>query len=1421
MKNTNTVAYLFEVSWEVCNKVGGIYTVLTTKAKYAVEHFDDRYFLIGPDLGNNPEFEETDEEPWGKIRDRLKERGLVSRCGRWNIPGRPRVILVNHNNKYDQGKLLFRLWQDFGVDSITGGWDYIEPVIFSTAAGEVIETLHEVLNDKDGKSIAQFHEWMTGAGLLYIKSHVPEIGTIFTTHATMLGRTLSSQKISIYNDMAHIAPSVMASRMNIVAKHSMESACARECDCLSTVSEPTAKEVTHFLGRSPDIVLPNGINIDDIPDLSSDSDIARKHRAKIISFASKFLQIDLEDKDTRVLMTSGRYEFHNKGIDIFLEALSKINNSLKKEGSKQHILCFFCVIAGHMGISREIQEVMKGKQVQRSGISRICTHQLQDPQHDPIWNACQNLNLLNTDQDRVHVIFMPVYLDGYDGLLNMKYYDVLSGCNMGVFPSVYEPWGYTPLESCAYSVTTVTTDISGFGVWVNNHFPGENKGVILLNYNRKSRDEIVSQLTKHITNHLRWTAEDIKDHKIKARFIANKASWKEFYPIYLNAYSIASKTASKRQYLMDTSAYKREAFYPGRVFMKPKFRSLSVFTELPDRLKDLWDIAYNLWWTWNPEYQEVFERISPKIWDRVLHNPIELLQDISPERMKEISENESYLRIYGRVVDAFDEFLKDSDCPLRANNNLTRDNPIAYFSLEYGLHECLPIYAGGLGILSGDHLKSASDLNIPMVAVGLLYKCGYFKQVIDKEGNQVDTYLENDFSRMPVRVCTDAAGEPVKISVNLPGRTVYARAWKINVGRTTLYLLDTSVPENSKQDMEITSRLYDAEKRLRIEQEIMLGIGGIRLLDKLGIKPSIYHLNEGHSAFLLIERIRKLTQEQGLSFHEAREVVKASSVFTVHTPVEAGKETFELPLIKHYFADYLKEIPIDWDTFWELGRDEPGEEKPFVLSVLALKLCCESNGVSRLHGKVSRKLWKNVWSGFEESEIPIKYITNGVHMQTWTAPEIRQLLETYAGIDFYSKEFWNQSWDDVINIPDNILWQRHMELKTRMIEYLKKRLASDLQTQGVPERTIQKKLSYLNPSALTIVFARRFASYKRPQLIFKDLERIQKILGSKERPVQVIFAGKAHPNDGEGKRILKEIYSYSMDERFMNSVFLLQNYDMESSRYLVQGSDVWLNNPLRPYEASGTSGMKAAANGVLNLSILDGWWDEAFNGENGWAIGDGKEYPDPETQDLSDAVTLYDILENSVIPMYYTINSEGIPEQWVEMIKESIKTIVPVFNTHTMLQKYYNEMYSPVATRAGELSKDNFERARALAQWKREISSRFSTVNVKWYSLDGISGDSLKLGDEFRVDVGVELGKLTEDELKVELVIGEPEEGESIKDPFIVSMTKTGFDTEKGLTLYTGRYRASKPGKFVYGIRVLPSHPDLLDYQELGLVYWV
>jgi starch phosphorylase len=705
--------------------------------------------------------------------------------------------------------------------------------------------------------------------------------------------------------------------------------------------------------------------------------------------------------------------------------------------------------------------------------------------------------------------------------------------------------------------------------------------------------------------------------------------------------------------------------------------------DLPYRIKRLGDLANNLWWVGNPEVARLFKEIDPLKWRLSNHNPVVLLRTVDKSKFEDLIKDRYFLDLYDGIVRDFDNYMNRKDTWSNTVYPENKEDKIAYFSFEYGLHESLMVYAGGLGILSGDHLKEASDLGLPLIAVGFLYTYGYFSQRITEDGWQEAHNVEIKFSDLPIVELYDENKRPITISIDLPGRQLYARLYELQVGRVPLVLLQTNIPENCGMDRELTDKLYISDPELRISQEMLLGIGGMRALQRLGHQPVIFHMNEGHSAFLTLERMRQLI-EAGSTLEEAKEIVQKSSIFTTHTPVPAGNDEFPTWLIDKYFANYWGSLGLDRDQFMELAKvKNDWSDEVFSMPVLALRLSNFRNGVSKLHGAVSRSMWQYLWPEKKVDEVPITYITNGVHTGTWLARRLAELYKKYLGVDWRERLDDPQMWERIDAIPDRELWEVRIHLKRKLSSYMVARARDEWANDRVhPVQTVASGV-LLDPLALTIGFARRFATYKRANLVFRDYERLMKIVTDPEKPVQIIFAGKAHPADEPGKRLIQEVYRAVKNSRNGGRLVFLDDYDMDMARHLVQGVDIWLNTPRRPREASGTSGMKAAMNGSLNFSVLDGWWAEGYNGKNGWAIGDDTAYDNLDLQDEADALSLYETLENEIVPLYYTKRSaDGLPGDWIERIKEGIKTTSPAFSMTRMVKQYANELYHPALLEA-------------------------------------------------------------------------------------------------------------------------------------------
>jgi glycogen phosphorylase len=855
--------------------------------------------------------------------------------------------------------------------------------------------------------------------------------------------------------------------------------------------------------------------------------------------------------------------------------------------------------------------------------------------------------------------------------------------------------------------------------------------------------------------------------------------------------------------------------------MRPS-HTFRVVPCLPPRLERLRELAHNLWWTWNHEAIELFRRLDGDLWRSTGHNPVLMLGTIRQERLEQIVDDDGFMAHLDRVYGEFDRYLKSAATWYAKTHAGADDARIAYFSLEFGLTESLGIYAGGLGILAGDHLKSASDLGLPLAAVGLLYQQGYFHQYLNPDGWQQELYPDNDFYNLPLTLERQLSGAPLTVEVEYPGRTVKAQVWRAQVGRVPLYLLDANIECNRPEDRDLTDQLYGGDDDMRIRQEIMLGIGGIRALTALGIRPNVCHMNEGHSAFLALERIRVLMEECRLSFPEAREVATVGHVFTTHTPVSAGIDWFHPDLVDHYFRHYYPRLGLSRHEFLGLGRLNPNDAQGFFcMAVLALRLANRSNGVSRLHARVSQQMWQEIWPGVPVAEVPILGITNGIHPRSWISRDMADLYDRYLGPRWVERPAEQEIWQRVARIPDEELWRTHERRRERLVAFARRRLTEQLQQRGTHPSEVQQAEQVLDPEALTIGFARRFATYKRGTLLFHDLERLARIVGDKDRPVQLIFAGKAHPRDNPGKELIRQIIHHARRPEFRNRIVFVEDYDVVVGRYLVQGVDVWLNTPRRPHEASGTSGMKATANGALNLSVLDGWWDEGYSPETGWAIGHGEEYePDQAAhQDRVEADALYNLLEKEIVPLFYDRGVDGLPRGWIARMKAAMCNHAGVFNTNRMVREYTEACYLPSARRSLRMLGEDLQWAKALAAWKEHVRKEWGSLRIERIWTEQGDGQELQVGDQLQVQAEVYLGALKPTDVSVQLYHGQVDGEGIIVDgrtlPMLIAQSKG-----KGRFVFAGAIPCETSGRHGYALRIVPAHEDLGTAFEMGLLLW-
>lgn len=849
------------------------------------------------------------------------------------------------------------------------------------------------------------------------------------------------------------------------------------------------------------------------------------------------------------------------------------------------------------------------------------------------------------------------------------------------------------------------------------------------------------------------------------------------------------------------------------------FNKIMVNSQLPKRINKMTEIANNLWWSWNTEFLRLFKSIDNDLWECSNKNPVKFLKNVSQEKLEEAAKNIEFLKEYDKIVENFEDYISSKNTWFIKEYPNNKEDLIAYFSAEYGLDQILPIYSGGLGILSGDHLKSASDLGIPLVAIGLLYKNGYFHQKINGYGMQESEYYNLDLCNLPIHLVKDEKGEDLSISVKMPKRRVYLKVWQVNVGRVKLYLLDSDNDLNHEEDRDITLRLYGGDQEMRIRQEIVLGMGGTNLLKTLGYNPTVYHMNEGHSAFLNLEIIKDIIKEKQVSFEVAKDIASSKTVFTTHTPVPAGNDIFPISLVEKYFKDFWPRLGLSREEFLKLGMKPCDVLQPgFNMGILALKIAGKKNGVSKLHGEVSRELFGEVWPDISADESPITYVTNGIHTCSWLAPSLKELYNKYLMPYWQDNIYENDMWEKIRNIPDDKLWGAHLNRKQKLMAVVKENVTNRFRRNGMRYEEITEITSKLNPNALTIGFARRFATYKRATLIFKDLERITQILNDESHPVQLVFAGKAHPADKEGQDLIKYIHEISMMPQFKGKIFLLENYSIEVSRYLISGVDVWLNTPRRPMEASGTSGQKAATNGVINFSVLDGWWAEGYNGKNGWAIGTNTEYLSYEEQDLADSKSIYEILENKIIPTYYEQDKNGISKKWIDIMKETIITNAGRYSTARMLVDYTNNLYIPLCNLTKKYYAD-LDKVSSYNAWKRELYNNWKDIKLE--QEENANDITIDAGNEIEVKCQVILPNIDIDSVSMQVYLGRVLPSGSLEKVNVIQMKLQDKDEQNKKYTFTAKINFPTGGNYGYTFRVMPKSDMLLDSENLNLVKWI
>jgi glycogen phosphorylase/synthase len=1405
---------IFEVSCEVCNKIGGIYTVITTKTPELLGRMErsDQLIMIGPDVWkettDHPHFEE-DLLLFKSWREYAARDGLYFRIGRWKTEGRPLAILVDFTSFFARKDEVFaHFWEKFGLDSISGQWDYIEPAMFGYAAARVIESYYRTYLSPRDRVVAQFHEWMTGTGVLYLKENTPGIATVFTTHATVLGRSLAGNGRALYSTMAAVIPDQVASEFQVKSKYSLEKLAAQHCDVFTTVSEITSEECQQLIKKKTDLVTPNGFDQRMTPPESDRASMRAVSRKRILKVAESLFDESFGD-DTLLVLTSGRYEFRNKGLDVFIDAISELGAGYKGD---RRVVAIIAVPAYHHGPRHDLKQRLEGESVHLSHAHHALTHLLNNPENDPILQRIDQRKMGNKAGDKVFLCFSPTYLTGDDGIFNLDYYSFLSGFDLTLFPSYYEPWGYTPLESIAYGIPSATTTLAGFGRWIQSLNLNDYASVRVVSRSDNPDTDLISGLTSFISEILQLSAAEYQKYSQQALDIASMATWHTFLDRYMEGYGLALNLASAREPDTAYASTNGSRRHLSKEKESPVWSKILVKSSYPPALDKLKKLTDNLWWTWNHQAAELFRSIDPGLWKESGNNPVKLLSMLSYEKLKGLVKDETFML---RLEEIYRDFTNYISVP--AEEGLPE---VAYFSMEFGLHESLKIYSGGLGILAGDFIKEASDDNKKITGVGLLYRYGYFTQKITPYGNQEAAFYPQKFSDLPIHPVRNEQGDWLTVSIAFPGRNLYAKIWRVDVGRVKLYLLDADTEKNSPQDRVITHQLYGGDKENRFKQEMLLGVGGIRLLETLGLEPDLYHCNEGHAAFLNFERIRDLVQKRYLSFAEALEVVRSSTLFTTHTPVPAGHDTFPEELLRAYLAHYPERYHISWDELMALGKENPEDPaENFSMSVLAISTAQEVNGVSALHGEVSRAMFQPMFHGYFTDELHIGHVTNGVHYPTWTHAQWQSVHQRFISEKDFGNQHIAEDWKGIDEVSDIEIWNTRNALKRELLSHLAWRIKAEMTARQESPGHIVRVIESLEQPWLTIGFARRFATYKRAHLLFTNEERLSQLINNRKRPLRFIFAGKAHPVDKAGQDLIKRIVEISRKPAFEGKILFVENYDMELGRYLTQGCDVWLNNPTRPQEASGTSGEKAVMNGVLNLSVLDGWWAEGYKPEAGWALPMENTYLDSSMQDQLDAESIYNIMEEKIAPLYYDRNGGSVPSGWIRYIRNNFKLITPHFTMKRMMREYHDKYYYKLKDRHRLMLSENFRNARSLAGWKRRVLIHWDDIVLVDRQIPDSTVAPLNLGEEFKASVTIQAPGLGPDDLGIEVIFGEKVR-DVVQKVFYKEMMQVTVLGDNTLR-FDCAVLTRKAGVFDYAFRLFPNHPLLAYRMDFPIVKWL
>lgn len=1420
--------FIFEVCWDLGDPAGATQRVLASKAQKMTKIFGDHYVLVVPHLERDdqrPACLTPDErnDPW---LAELIDEGWRINAFRWDIPGRPRCLLVDFSNAYRRKKeIVAWLLSQYQVTAGEADWDFLEPVLFGYAAGRVVAAYNDA-DEENLEIVAHWHNWHVAAGLLYLKDHCPGVAQVITLHHTVLGRAIADTGENVVTALEKINGDEKAQYLGLHPPYQLEKAAVQQADFVSTPSAVTAGEILFFHDRRVSLITPNALPDDYPPERTNHHDHRTKMRETLYRVAEAMIAAPLERDRTLLLLSSGSYDYINKGLNLILDAMPHLEEHLKK--GDHRVILFLMTPSRILHANRQVVNALNGTAPLKK--PKRITHDLYHLEDDPIQLHLNRLEIRNQPEDHIKVIFVPAELNGDDGVFNHSYTDLLPAFDLTLFPAHYQTWGFGPMESLANGVPTLSSDLSGFGNWVSDAYP-KHRFCHIMPRTTADYEQATAELAGFCALFVAASPEQRRAWSEEARKLAANFHWTLHIRNYLEAYHEAMTSRDRRYHGHGRRKKEPSPLYDGAAMGTlvssgpPIMKPFTVLNLLPAALRRLRELAYNLWWSWHPQAAQLFADLDLEAWHESGHNPVELLDSVPQEKLNDLAQDPVFLERLDTILEQFDAYHTQRNGP--------KQPEVAFISYQYTLHECLPLFFSSAGTFAGDYLKTAGDLDFPLVALGLAFHHGTPSQRFDLQGNFHSEFRESDFTSQPIRPLKHRDGSLFTIRIAFPGRRLTLQVWRVEIGAVSLYLLDSDHPDNSDLDRLITQHCNPPDAETRLQQCMILGIGSRLLLQELGIKPKLWHLNDCHGAFVSFSRAAQLVHNENLPFEAAMAFIRETTMMTVfHAGAEEETHqgvVFEEDTIRPYFNLYRHTLAVSWQQITALGA-QPGPRRRgrFSLNLLGIRSAARLSAKNRSHRAQIQQKLQPLAAGFHAAELPIAQVTEAIHPTSWITPDLRDALNKTLGADWALRRPSEVPFNQVLEMPEKDLRRARLKAKARLLHEVRRHLEHTWHHRRDSPSLLTKIIGTMRDDALIIGFTHHLALSPRANLLFRDPTHLARLLNGEDRPVIVLFASHIlpgtheHDDDNESERkqaekLVKAMFHLSRREEFLGRLIFLENFDLFLNRMLVQGCDLWLNAPSHPGNYDMLSGIMAAANGALNLSVPDGWWVEADNGQNGWTIGKNLPVANRDYRDEFDSQHLYLLLEQNLIPLYFHDCLIGPSHEWLERSRRAIAQVIDNFSSHRLMREYNRRFYQDVFARRGALEQDSYEACQERARRRELYLAGWQRLAVLETSVEGLREESVCHGMDVHVEVHLRHENLPANMLRVEFVTGVRDHAGHQLSELIVHQLKLA-DDQGGESFWRGIYVPTRNGPKAYGIRVIPAG-DGLDL-SFPLVKW-